>query len=213
MLPTVFETTRVVPPPVPGTSFIHTALFAHSRAGLPSPDLQSVMFHMPVYVDDFTGPENAVTFTGGINRPTSRGALRVVSTDPTVPPELDPRYLSTAADQRTAVENLLLNRDVMNASALREWIKREVHPGPEVTSYDALLEYAARSAITYHHQVGTCRMGADDLSVVDPQLRVRGVSGLRVADASIIPSVTTGNTNAPAIMIGERAAELVLTDA
>lgn len=211
MLPTIFETRQELPPAVPGTSFIHTALFAHSRAGLPSPDLQSVMFHMPVYVDGFTGPENAVTFTGGINRPTSRGALRVVSTDITVAPELDPRYLSTTSDQRTAVENIRINREVMNAPALREWIKREVHPGPDLTSYEDLLDYVARSAITYHHQVGTCRMGSDDHSVVDPQLRVRGVTGLRIADASIIPSVTTGNTNAPAIMIGEKCAELILT--
>jgi len=98
----------------------------------------------------------------------------------------------------------------MGASApLQDWGPTERYPGPAVTSEEELRSYVRKTAITYHHQVGTCKMGRDPLAVVDPHLRVHGVEGLRVADASVMPTVTTGNTNAPAIMIGERAAEFV----
>jgi choline dehydrogenase len=99
------------------------------------------------------------------------------------------------------------------APALREWGAAERYPGPSVTSAEDMRRYVRETAITYHHQVGTCRMGKDAAAVVDPRLRVHGIDGLRVADASVMPTVTTGNTNAPSIMIGERAAELVLADA
>ncbi len=98
-------------------------------------------------------------------------------------------------------------------NALREWGAVERYPGPSVDAPDAVRTYVRDTAITYHHQVGTCKMGTDEAAVVDPRLRVHGVEGLRVADASIMPAVTTGNTNAPSIMIGERAAEFLLADA
>ena len=91
-----------------------------------------------------------------------------------------------------------------------DWLGEELYPGPGVTSREDVRNYVRDTAITYHHQAGTCRMGADEQAVVDPQLRVRGVEGLRVADASVMPTVTAGNTHAPATMIGERAADLVL---
>jgi len=97
-------------------------------------------------------------------------------------------------------------REIARQPALREWLDEELYPG----TGDDLAEYARNTAITYHHQVGTCRMGTDELAVVDPQLRVRGVEGLRVADASVMPTVVGGNTHAPVTMIGERAADLVL---
>ena len=98
------------------------------------------------------------------------------------------------------------------ALALQEWGAGELYPGPEVTSQKELRDWVRRSAITYHHQVGTCRMGIDDDAVVDPRLRVRGIDGLRVADASVMPVVTSGNTNAPSVLIGERVAEFVVAD-
>ena len=103
--------------------------------------------------------------------------------------------------------------DGWSQAALAEWRGRELYPGPAAGTRQELLDYVRRTAITYHHQVGTCKMGTDAASVVDPRLRVHGLDGLRVADASIMPMVTTGNTNAPSIMIGERAAEFLLADA
>lgn len=99
-----------------------------------------------------------------------------------------------------------LSRELGTAAALREWGLRERYPGPDVR----LRDYVRNTAVTYHHQVGTCKMGVDSDAVVDPELRVRGIDGLRVADASIMPMVTSGNTNAPSILIGERAADFVL---
>ena len=104
-------------------------------------------------------------------------------------------------------------RRIGGADALAEWGAVERYPGPSVDTPAALRDYVRETAITYHHQVGTCKMGTDAAAVVDPRLRVHGIEGLRVADASIMPMVTTGNTNAPSIMIGERAAEFVLADA
>jgi choline dehydrogenase-like flavoprotein len=101
-------------------------------------------------------------------------------------------------------------REISQADALAEWHGEELYPGPGVTTAAELRSYIRDTAITYHHQVGTCRMGVDDWAVVDPQLRVRGVERLRVADASVMPAVTAGNTHAPTTMIGERAADLVL---
>ena len=98
------------------------------------------------------------------------------------------------------------------APALQEWGAGELYPGPEVTSQKELRDWVRRSAITYHHQVGTCRMGIDDDAVVDSRLRVRGIDGLRVADASVMPVVTSGNTNAPSVLIGERVAEFLVAD-
>ena len=101
-------------------------------------------------------------------------------------------------------------REIARADALADWLGEELYPGPGVSSREDVRRYVRDTAITYHHQVGTCRMGVDELAVVDPQLRVRGVEGLRVADASVMPTVTGGNTHAPTTMIGERAADLVL---
>ena len=100
-----------------------------------------------------------------------------------------------------------------SSSALADWGAAELYPGPAVRTADELREYVRRTVSTYHHQVGTCRMGIDALAVVDPELRVRGVAGLRVADASIMPAVTSGNTHAPAMLIGEKASDLLLAAA
>jgi choline dehydrogenase len=123
---------------------------------------------------------------------------------------MDPRALTADGDLEALTASVELCREIGRQAALGEWTERELYPGPDVRSRAELREYVRRVAVSYHHQVGTCRMGSDEEAVVDPRLRVYGVDGLRVADASIMPFVTTGNTNAPTFMIGARAAELAL---
>jgi choline dehydrogenase len=141
--------------------------------------------------------------------PKSRGTVRLLSADPTAAPEIDPRYLEDPDDVRLLLEGIKLSREIMNSRQLRGMIDGELHPGPAFASDEAIRGELPMRIHTVYHPVGTCRMGQDERSVVDPQLRVRGVAGLRVADASIMPTVTGGNTNAPAMMIGERCAELM----
>jgi choline dehydrogenase-like flavoprotein len=145
----------------------------------------------------------------GMIRPLSRGAVTLSGADPTAPPLIDLAALACAADLEALAASVALCREIGAAPALAEWGARELYPGPDVGDAAALREYVRRTAITYHHQVGTCKMGRDEMAVVDPELRVHGIEGLRVADASVMPTVTSGNTNAPAIMIGERAADFV----
>ena len=210
--PVVFAAARPVPPPIPGLQLLHGHLFARSRAGLVAPDIQPLFFHVPAYLEEagMTGPPDGFTLMGGIIRPAARGSIRLASADLDEPPLVDPAYMSRDADLDAMVTALELCREIGRQPALAEWTAQELYPGPDVRTRDELREYVRRTTITYHHQVGTCRMGVDELAVVDPELRVYGAEGLRVADASVIPLVTSGNTHAPAVMIGERAAELVI---
>jgi choline dehydrogenase len=209
--PVIFSASRPVPPPLPGLQPLHAHLFARSRAGLPGPDLQPLFFHLPLYLEDegMSGPPDGFTLMAGVVRPAARGSVRLTAADPDAELALDPGYLSCEVDLEALVAAVELCREIGRQPPLAEWSGRELYPGPEAEDPAALRDYVRRTAITYHHQVGTCRMGVDELAVVDPQLRVRGVDGLRVADASVMPTVTSGNTHAPTVMIGERAAELV----
>ncbi len=211
--PVIFSAEREVGPPSAGLPACQTHLFWRSRPGLPVPDIQPIHFMVPMYEPWMEGPENGFTLMGGMVRPASRGSLRLTGPAPDDPVALDPNILACDADVESLAAAVELCRRVGAASALREWGAVEQYPGPSVDTPGALREYVRKTAITYHHQVGTCKMGIDAAAVVDPRLRVRGVDGLRVADASIMPTVTTGNTNAPTIMIGERAAEFLLADA
>jgi choline dehydrogenase len=156
------------------------------------------------------GPADGYTLMAGIIRPASRGALRLASADPSAPPLIDPACLRCEVDLDALVAAIELCREIGGQSALASWRGSELYPGPGVRTHAELREYVRSTAITYHHQVGTCKMGVDADAVVDPQLRVRGIDGLRVADASIMPFVSSGNTHAPTAMIGERAADLVV---
>ena len=207
--PVIFVAEREVGPPSPGLPACQTHLFWRSRPGLPVPDIQPIHFMVPMYEPWMEGPENGFTLMGGMVRPLSRGSLRLTGPAPEDPVALDPNILACEADLDSLVAAVDLCRRVGAAAALREWGVTELYPGPSAD----LVEYVRATAITYHHQVGTCKMGSDVTAVVDPRLRVHGLDGLRVADASIMPSVTTGNTNAPSIMVGERAAEFLLADA
>jgi choline dehydrogenase len=211
--PVIFSAEREVGPPSPGLPACQTHLFWRSRPGLPVPDVQPIHFMVPRYEPWMDGPENGFTLLGGMVRPVSRGTLRLTGPTPEDPVALDPDILAAESDLESLVAAVDLCRRIGAAEALREWGAVERYPGPSVDTPDALRAYVRDTAITYHHQVGTCKMGTDAAAVVDPRLRVHGIEGLRVADASIMPMVTTGNTNAPSIMIGERAAEFLLADA
>jgi choline dehydrogenase-like flavoprotein len=211
--PVIFSAEREVGPPSPGLPACQTHLFWRSRPGLRAPDIQPIHFMVPMYEPWMKGPENGFTLMGGLVRPVSRGSLRLTGSAPEDPVALDPNILACEADLESLVAAVDLCRRVGASDALRAWGAAERYPGPSVDTPDAARTYVRETAITYHHQVGTCKMGSDAASVVDPRLRVHGIDGLRVADASIMPMVTTGNTNAPSIMIGERAAEFLLADA
>ena len=142
-------------------------------------------------------------------RPHSRVSVHVGSTDPSAAPTIEANHLQADTDRRLTVAGLRLIRRIAAQPALNKFIKRELLPGKQVSSDEKLLAYAGAAGQTSWHPIGTCRMGSDPGAVVDPELRVRGVDGLHIADASIMPTMVSTNTNAPCIMIGERAADLV----
>ena len=211
-VPLVFTTERPVEPSPDGVPSMQTNLAWRTHPGLPAPDLQTAFFGEPVYRDGMHGPPDGLTIAATIVRPASRGRLRLRTADPADPPLLDPATYECAADLDAMLWAVRFNREIGRSAALAEWGARERYPGETVEDEAALVEYIRRRTWTAFHQAGTCRMGADDGAVVDPSLRVRGVERLRVADASVMPCVTSGNTNAPCVMIGERAADLLLAD-
>ena len=142
-------------------------------------------------------------------RPRSRGSVTLRSADPTVPPLIDPNYWAEPYDFEMSLRGLAKNREIARQPALAKFIRKEHTPGPDVTSRKDLEAYARRFGKTDYHPVGTCKMGVDDMAVVDPQCRVRGIDGLRVADSSIMPRLISSNTNAASIMIGEKASDLI----
>jgi len=145
-------------------------------------------------------------------RPESRGTLRIRSADPLEPPAIDPNYLATELDRHTNVAGFQQLRSFMAMPAMKPFVAGEEIPGPDVRTDDEVLAYARQSASTIYHPSSSCRMGGDPESVVDERLRVRGVEGLRVADGSIMPAVISGNTNAAIVMIGEKAADMILEE-
>ena len=187
--------------------------FAKSGPDKATADLE---YHVqPLSLDRFGEPLHAFpAFTASVCnlRPTSRGHVRLKSADPAAAPAIQPNYLSTDEDKRIAAEAIRLTRRIVAAPALQRFRPEEFRPGPEAASESELVAAAGRIGTTIFHPVGTCRMGADANAVVDARLRLNGLAGLRVADASVMPSITSGNTNAPTIMIAEKAAAMILED-
>jgi choline dehydrogenase len=205
--PVIFSAERDLGTPSPGLPQPQSHLFWRSRPGLTVPDTQPIHFNVPLYEPWMEGPENGFSLMAGMIRPLSRGTVTLSGSGPMAPPLIDLAALSREADLEALAASVALCREIGAAPSLAEWGARELYPGPEVSGVAALRDYVRRTAVTYHHQVGTCKMGRDELAVVDPTLRVHGIRGLRVADASVMPTVISGNTNAPAIMIGERASD------
>jgi choline dehydrogenase-like flavoprotein len=142
--------------------------------------------------------------------PKSRGTVRLASADPAAAPLIDPHLLEHPDDIKPLIRALRIARQAFATDAFAQYEGTEVAPGPDVTTDEALDAYIRETGYTVHHPVGTCRMGSDAEAVVDPQLRFRGIEGLTIADASVMPSIIGGNTNAPCVMIGERAADFIL---
>jgi choline dehydrogenase len=189
-------------------------VFTMSRPGLESPDIQ---FHFIPLSSE--GPGLGLhPFPGVISsvcqlRPESRGHIRIVSPDPDAKPAIVSNYLAAEVDRRVLLDGMKLARRIAAEPAFASNIVREIAPGSQFNSDDELLQFARDKGTTIFHPCGTAKMGVDPMAVVDPRLRVHGIEGLRVADAAIMPTMTSGNTNAPTIMIGEKAADMVLADA
>jgi choline dehydrogenase-like flavoprotein len=191
-------------------------MFAYSSPDYASPNIE---YHVqPLSLDRFGEPLHPFpAFTASVCnlRPTSRGSVHASSPDPAAAPAIDPNYLSTDEDKRVAVDSLRLTRRIVAAPALARYEPAEFSPGAHLTRDDELVEGAGACGTTIFHPVGTAKMGvsSDRTAVVDARLRVFGVEGLRVVDASVMPLITSGNTNAPSIMIGEKGAQMILEDA
>jgi choline dehydrogenase len=186
------------------------ALFARTRAELATPDIK-----MSISIFSADRPQDGLHEFSGFTlivyqlRPESRGEIRLKSPRPEDAPAILPNYLATETDRRTITDGLLLGRRLLATPHLQHYVAEEFLPGPQAQTDAQILEHARNRGGTVYHPTSTCKMGIDTMAVVDPELRVQGVGGLRVVDASVMPTVVSGNTNAATIMIGEKAADLV----
>jgi choline dehydrogenase len=197
--------------------------YFHSREGLDYPDLQAFFLPVPATGASVWYPltpkardvrdRHGYGIRIGPVRPQSRGRIRLASTDPHAPPRIDPGYLTNKADLAAMVAGLRIAREIFAQPAFAPYRGIETAPGQEVSTEAQLEAYIRETADTVFHPVGTARMGSDSMGVVDARLRVRGIEGLRVADASVMPTIPSGNTNAPTMMIAERAADFIREDA
>ncbi|MGN8081720.1 choline dehydrogenase [Variovorax sp. 22077] len=197
-----------------GGCFMRALKDAEGRPVAATPDIQ---FHVATLSADMAGgkvhPYSGFTMSVCQLRPESRGHVRIRSLDAAEPPEMQPNYLSTELDRATTVAGVKAARAIADSPAMRPYVKREVKPGPGAVSDADLLEFCRNNGATIFHPTGTCRMGSDALAVVDARLRVHGVAGLRVIDCSAMPTLVSGNTNAPAVMMAEKAVDLIREDA
>ena len=189
--------------------------FAKSDSSRSTPNLQ---FHIqPISTDRLGGSElhnfHAFTPTVANIRPTSRGEINIISKDTRDNPKIKMNYLSTQEDRKVTADGLkLIRKIVMETNTFKKYSPEELRPGIEIVDDEALIKSASNYAQTIFHPVGTCKMGKDENSVVDDRLRLYGIQNLRVVDASIMPNITSGNTNAPTIMIAEKASDMIIED-
>lgn len=201
-------------------SAAHIAAFCKSRPDLAGPDIQYHILPATMDTDKLVNEQKMVlenepglTIAPCQVRPESRGRVRIASSDPKAHPTITPNYLSASLDQEVVVASLRIGRNIARQVALNEYIDHETSPGLDLFKDEALLDYARMAGSTIYHPVGTCQMGHGPDAVVDPSLRVHGVEALRVVDASVMPRLVSGNTNAPTIMIAEKAADMILNKA
>ncbi|MGY5046525.1 GMC family oxidoreductase [Streptomyces sp. 900105755] len=196
--------------PVPTARNNHGEILGllRSTPELDGPDVQIIFIDIPV-PNPVAPVENGFTIGVSPMRPASRGTLRITSADHCAPPVIDPDYFSEEQDVRAVLSGITTARRIAWSSALAEWGPEEVSPGPDTVDSQSIRDHARRYFGSYCHPVGTCMMGEDEMSVVDSTLRVRGLDGLRVADAAVIPSIPSGNTNATVYAIAEKAADLL----
>ena len=192
------------------SSLFETGGFWYADPDARSPDIQ---FHLGLGSGIEAGVEKlknaGVTLNSAYLHPRSRGTVRLASSDPAAAPLIDPNYWSDPHDRKMSLEGLKIAREIMQQDALKPYVMAERLPGAKVVSDDDLFDYACANAKTDHHPVGTCKMGTGAMAVVDLDLKVRGLEGLRVCDSSIMPRVPSCNTNAPTIMIGEKGADII----
>jgi len=195
------------------SSLFETGGFWYADPEARSPDLQ---FHLGLGTGIEAGvasmPDGGVTLNSCYLRPRSRGSVRLQSADPSVEPLVDPNYLDDPQDREMSIRGLKLTQEIMAQTPLKPFIRAERLPGPDVKTDQDYYKFICEHSKTSHHPAGTCRMGVDANAVVDPRLRFNGMAGLRIADASIMPNVISSNTNAAAIMIGEKAADMIKQD-
>jgi choline dehydrogenase len=184
---------------------------------LPESETPDVQFHFATLSADLAGakphPWSGFTMSVCQLRPESRGTVRIRSTDPFEPPSMRPNYLAAEIDRRCAVAGVRFARALASTQALKPYVAEEYRPGAAATTDEELLEFARNHGATIFHPSGTCKMGNDAMAVADERLRVRGIAGLRVVDCSVMPTLTSGNTHAPVVMIAEKASDLILEDA
>ncbi|MGH9122225.1 MAG: GMC family oxidoreductase, partial [Acidimicrobiales bacterium] len=202
------ECSQPVPPPHLNQSEV--ALFCKSDPGWVGPDLQIAFVTIPFDIIVGQQHPNSVSILPGVVRPMSRGWVRLAGTDPLAKPLVNPNYLSARSDLDRLTQGMEIARDIFATKAFAPWLSGEMSPGPSVASVEDMRQFVLSKADSYHHQVGSCKMGSDAMSVVDPAtLSVYGVEGLRVADASVMPVVPSGNCHTGIVMIGERLADML----
>jgi choline dehydrogenase len=201
------------PLPAPNNNLGGSHFFWKSRPALGKPDLMVLPVQVPLVSDDIRArypiPANAFVIIPALVRPRSRGYLRMRTAEPNGPLEIQPNFLAEQADLDALVAGVELGLDIASQPAFRDVIKRWVAP-PKRMSREGTVAFIRRSCLSYFHPVGTCAMGPGREAVVDAELRVRGVEGLRIADASVMPTIPSANTNAPVVMIGEFASQLLV---
>jgi len=187
--------------------------YVRTRAGLDAPDAAISWIPFLVGENFQLAKDSGVTAIMNILRSESTGSIHVSSKAPNIPPRVRFNFLSAQLDREVTLEAMRITRRIMTAPAMQGIATDEITPGVNIQTDDELLDWVRNNAETTYHPVGTCKMGSDPMAVVDDQLRVRGMQGLRIADASIMPTLTSGNTNAPSIMIGEKASRMILAAA
>ena len=195
------------------SSLFETGGFWYADPDARSPDLQ---FHLGLGTGIEHGvvamPQGGITLNSCYLRPRSRGSVKIQSDNPADAPLIDPNYLQDPLDRRNSIAGLKLTQEILSQGPLKPFIKAERLPGPDVKTDQDYFDFICEHSKTSHHCAGTCRMGPDDNAVVDTRLRFNGIAGLRIVDNSIMPTVISSNTNAAAIMIGEKASDMIKAD-